>query len=81
MKKCNFHSLVFSSLLLVGAPTACNASQVSGIYVAHAPTVAEMLQFAASTQSFLVTIFVYSPGVPRQPTAALDGTRKRTASR
>ena len=44
MKKCNFHSLVFSSLLLVGASTAYNASQVSGTYVAHAPAVAEMLQ-------------------------------------
>lgn len=37
-----FHSLVLMALLLVA--TACNASEVSGTYVAHASTFAEMLQ-------------------------------------
>ena len=40
--KGTFHSLVLVPLLLVA--TACNASPVSGTYVAHAPTFAEMLQ-------------------------------------
>lgn len=40
--KGNLHSLVLVWIFLVG--TACNASRISGIYVAHAPTFAEMLQ-------------------------------------
>jgi hypothetical protein len=45
--KGNFHSLVLVSILLVG--TACNASQVSGTYVAHASTFAEMLQLTQTS--------------------------------
>src|SRR5437667_4455656 len=41
--KGHFHSLVSVSLLLIGT-AACNASQVSGTYVTHAATFAEMLQ-------------------------------------
>lgn len=45
--KGNFHSLVLVSILLVG--TACNASQASGTYVAHASTFAEMLQLTQTS--------------------------------
>jgi hypothetical protein len=45
--KGNFHSLVSISILLVGA--ACNASQASGTYVAHASTFAEMLQLTQTS--------------------------------
>jgi len=40
--KGNSHSLVLVWILLVG--TACNASRISGTYVAHASTFAEILQ-------------------------------------
>jgi len=40
--KGTFHSLVLGALLPAG--TACHGSPISGTYVAHAPTFAEMLQ-------------------------------------
>jgi hypothetical protein len=40
--KGNPHPLVLVWILLLG--TACNASRISGTYVAHSPTSAEMLQ-------------------------------------
>ena len=45
--KGKFHSLIVVSMLLVG--TACNASQVSGTYVAHTSTFAEMLQLTQTS--------------------------------
>jgi gas vesicle protein len=45
--KGNFHALVWISILLVS--TACNASQASGTYVAHASTFAEMLQLTQTS--------------------------------
>jgi hypothetical protein len=40
--KANFHAVVAVSLLLAG--TACQASRISGTYVAHASSLTEMLQ-------------------------------------
>lgn len=45
--KGNLHSLVWVSILLVS--TACNASQASGTYVAHASAFAEMLQLVQTS--------------------------------
>jgi hypothetical protein len=44
---CGDHSLILVCIVLVG--TACNASQISGTYVAHASSVTEMLQMTQTS--------------------------------
>jgi hypothetical protein len=55
--KGTLHSLVLIPLLLVA--TACNASPVSGTYVAHAPTFAEMLQLTQTPDGQISGVLSY----------------------
>jgi hypothetical protein len=59
MKGNRFHLLNLISLLLVGT-TACNASQVSGTYVAHSSTIAEMLQLTQTPDGQISGVFSYA---------------------
>jgi hypothetical protein len=51
-------SLVLVSTLLVG--TACNASQISGTYVAHTTTFAEMLQVTQTSNGQINGVFTHA---------------------
>jgi hypothetical protein len=53
----SFRSLVLVSLLLMGA---CNASQVSGTYVAHASSFAEMLQLTLTSNGQINGVFTHA---------------------
>jgi hypothetical protein len=53
------HPLILVLLLLLSLGTACNASQVSGTYVAHAPTFAEMLQLTQTHDGQVNGVFTH----------------------
>lgn len=76
MKGNHFHSLVLGSLLLLG--TACNASRISGTYVAHAPTFVEMLQLTQTPDGQISGVLSHvelkSNGRISSEQSALDGT-------
>jgi hypothetical protein len=58
MSSSPLQSLVLVSILLLG--TACNASQVSGTYVAHASTFAEMLQVTQTSNGQINGVFTHA---------------------
>lgn len=57
--KWNPHSLLMLLVSLLSLGTACNASQVSGTYVAHAPTFAEMLQLTQTHEGQINGVFTH----------------------
>jgi hypothetical protein len=74
--KGNVHSVVWVSILLVS--TACNASQASGTYVAHASAFAEMLQLTQTSDGQISGVLSHvelkSDGSVRSEQSPVNGT-------
>lgn len=74
--KSNFRALALMSIVLAG--TACNASRVSGTYVAHTPAFAEMLQLTQTADGkisgVLSTVELMQDGSINSKSTSVSGT-------